>query len=116
MADTAMNAAQFDTYTQGKTLTYAQEGITLFGVEQYRSNRNVTWAIDGGECQRGVWYESKGNICFRYNNDPEPACWQFFNTPRGLRAIYMTDPNTITLTATRITTNPLICPGPEVGS
>ncbi len=115
-ADDAMSAAEFDAYTQGKTLTFGVAADTAYGVEQYQANRRVVWSFLDGECSNGVWYESKGSICFRYDFDPEPKCWKFYDAPTGLRAIFMNRPDMSVLYEAKDSGEPLICPGPDLSS
>ena len=115
MAQDPMNAAEFDAYTKGKTLTFGVAGDPSYGVEQYFENRRVIWSFLDGDCNNGVWYESKGSICFRYDFDPVPKCWQFFDEPDGLRAVFMNRPDMSVLYEAQDSTEPLICPGPNLG-
>lgn len=115
-ANDGMSAAEFDAYTLGKTLTFGSAGNDAYGVEQYQPNRRVVWSFLDGECSNGVWYESKGSICFRYDFDPEPKCWKFYDEPEGLRAVFMNRPKVSTLFEARNSSEPLICPGPDLGS
>ena len=115
-ADGAMTAAEFQAYTQGKTLTFGVAGAPAYGAEQYKSNRRVVWSFLDGEFNNGVWYESKGSICFRYDFDPEPKCWKFYDDPNGLRAVYLNDPSASALYEAQDSTEDLICPGPRVGA
>ncbi len=114
-AQDAMTAAEFDAYTRGKTLTFGNAGQDAYGVEQYQDNQRVVWSFLDGECSNGVWYESKGSICFRYDFDPEPKCWQFFAEPDGLRAVFMNRPDSSVLYEAQDSQEPLICPGPNLG-
>ncbi len=115
MAQDPMTAAEFDAYTKGKTLTFGRAGTQAYGIEQYQDNRRVVWSFLDGECSNGVWYESKGSICFRYDFDPEPKCWQFYDDPDGLRAVFMNMPDTSVLYEAEDSDEPLICPGPNLG-
>lgn len=115
-ADDAMSAAEFDAYTRGKTLTFGIAENEAYGVEQYQENRRVIWSFVGGDCSNGVWYESKGSICFRYDHDPEPKCWKFYDEPNGLRAIFMNRPDTSVLYEAQNSDVPLSCPGPDLSS
>ncbi len=115
LADGPMDAAAFDAYTQGKTLTFGVAGNPAYGVEQYQPNQRVVWSFQDGDCSNGVWYESKGSICFRYDFDPEPKCWKFYDEPSGLRAVFMNRPDTSVLYEAQDSSEPLICPGPDLG-
>lgn len=112
--DAPMSAADFDAYSRGKTLTYSVDG-RVYGAEQYLPGRRVIWAFEGQACQRGTWTESAGQICFHYEGDPEPACWQFFPGPEGLTARFASDPEGTALKEIAQSPAPLSCPGPEVG-
>ncbi len=112
LAETPMSGAEFEAYATGKTLTYAFNG-GVFGTEEYLPGRTVRWAFTEDVCQFGRWYEKETQICFLYEDDPDEQCWQFFNTPTGLRAQYM-DGGT-QLSEVEQSTTGLGCPGPDVG-
>ena len=115
-AEKAMNAEAFDTYTAGKTITFGRTGEPAYGIEQYQSNRRVVWQFIGGDCKNGVWYESKGDICFRYDGDPEPKCWKFYDDPEGLRALFTNRPEPGVLYQAQDSAEMLYCPGPDLSS
>ncbi|MFT6076118.1 MAG: hypothetical protein ACJAZ1_003050 [Yoonia sp.] len=108
-AQDAMSGAQFDTYVTGKAITFRTITNPEFGVERYLSNRRVMWSAFDGTCQYGVWFESKGNICFRYEGDPEHKCWEISKGPNGLRGVYTTRPNTTIIYELLGREDPLIC-------
>ena len=108
-ADGPMNAAEFETYVTGKTLSFGTEGTASYGVEQYLPGRRVIWSGAPGECTNGVWYESKGSICFRYDTDPEPKCWAVYAEPDGLRAVFTTRPGTTVIFESMREQLPLSC-------
>ena len=111
-----MSAAEFERYSTGKTLFYATQG-QAYGAEQYLSGRRVIWTFLDGECAEGVWYESGGQICFRYDHDPEdPQCWSFFRATAGLTARFENDPDQTELVEVNQSREPLICTGPDVGA
>jgi hypothetical protein len=115
-ADTPMSAAEFDAYTKGKTMTYAQNG-EVWGREQYLPNRQVIWAFEGQECKRGTWDEpAPGLICFAYEDDPaDLECWRFFADAGRLLAQSEGSDSAQPLAAIEETDAPLACPGPDVG-
>ncbi len=114
-AETPMNADQFEAYVTGKTLTFGGRGQDPYGAEQYTPGRRVIWTFLDGDCAEGEWYQDGANICFVYDFDTGPQCWQFFAEPNGLRAEFMNDPGTSVLYEAREGAEPLICPGPKVG-
>jgi hypothetical protein len=109
-----MNGAQFESYVEGKTLYFGQNG-QAYGVEEYLDDRRVRWSFLDGECKDGVWYEDQGMICFVYEDNPAPQCWSFFQEANGLRAIFENDPNATTLYEAQQNDDPMMCLGPEVG-
>lgn len=111
-----MSAAEFERYSTGKTLYFATDG-QAYGAEQYLVGRRVIWTFLDGECSEGVWYESRGMLCFRYRHDPEdPQCQSFFDTPGGLRVRFENDPTETEYVELFQSREPLNCSGPEVGS
>lgn len=89
-AQDTMGAEEFDAHVTGRTLTYRTESNPSFGVERYLPGRRVMWSTFDGICQYGVWFESKGDICFRYEGDPEHKCWTIHDDPGGIRGVYTT--------------------------
>jgi len=110
-AEAPMNAEEFDAFVTGRIVSFGTQGNPGFGVEQYLEDRRVIWSRGDGTCQNGVWYESKGNICFRYDGDPEPKCWAIYRDGEGMRAIYATQPATTVIFETEPYSVPLICDG-----
>ena len=109
-----MSAAEFDAYTRGKTLFYAQNGET-YGAERYLSNRRVEWSFLDGECKSGSWYEDAGKICFTYDENPAPQCWRFREGASGLIAQFENDPTTTELYEAQNSGQDFTCLGPKVG-
>ena len=92
-AEGRMDAATFDAYVTGRTVTWGFGAGFVHGIERYMDGRRVMWSSETGICQYGVWFESKGDICFRYDGDPARKCWAISHTPDGLRAIYTSQPS-----------------------
>lgn len=118
LAQDPMSAEEFDAYSVGRTLTYAESG-TIYGVEEYLPGRRVRWAYTADECREGYWYEDGPDICFVYEHDMVPQCWQFFQEERGLRAKFMGAEEGREagreLYEAQKTDKPLACLGPNVG-
>jgi hypothetical protein len=110
-----MSAEAFDAYTRGQTFTYGT-GATPYGAEEYLENRRVRWSFLDGRCQDGEWYEENGLICFVYDDNPDPQCWSFYQTPGGIVARFEDDPSQTTLYEITRSPEPLMCLGPEVGT
>ncbi|SFD93310.1 hypothetical protein [Roseivivax sediminis] len=111
----AMSGAEFDAYTEGKTLYFGQDGAA-YGVERYLPDQRVVWSFLDGECKTGRWYEQSGQICFVYEDNPTPQCWSFYRAPQGgLRAVFENDPARTTLYEARQDEEPMLCKGPDVG-
>ena len=108
-AQEGMTADEFDAYVTGRTITFSTVTNPSFGVERYLPGRRVMWSTFDGICQYGVWFESKGDICFRYDGDPEHKCWTIFDDPAGLRGVYTTNPNTTVIYEVPDQEDPLIC-------
>ncbi|MEL6915702.1 MAG: hypothetical protein AAFP13_14490 [Pseudomonadota bacterium] len=112
--DTPMTAAEFEAFVTGKTLSYGRQGEAPYGTEEYLPDRQVRWAFTGEECKDGVWYAEGALICFVYDDDPEPQCWQFFAGPDGLRADFAGREDA-PIYSVRESEEPLFCPGPRIG-
>ncbi|WP_370229038.1 hypothetical protein [Cognatishimia sp.] len=113
-ADTPMSAEAFDRYTRGKTLYYS-EGGTRYGAEEYLDQRRVRWSFLDGQCQEGRWFASGQDICFVYEDNPDPQCWQFFLEPGGLSAKFTGDSASTTLYEITGAEEDMLCLGPEIG-
>ncbi|QUJ77165.1 hypothetical protein KDD17_03835 [Sulfitobacter albidus] len=109
-----MSAAEFDAYTQGKTLYYGNNG-EAYGAEIYLPNRRVRWTFLDGECKDGEWYEDSGLICFVYEDRPDPQCWSFELGTRGLIARFENDPAQVPLYEANESTEEFLCLGPKIG-
>jgi hypothetical protein len=110
-----MSAEAFDSYTRGQTFTYGA-GAEPYGAEEYLDNRRVRWSFLDGRCQDGEWYEDGDLICFVYEDNPDPQCWSFYQTPRGIVARFEDDPAQTTLYEITRSPEPMMCLGPEVGT
>ena len=114
-AEPALGAAEFDAYTQGKTLTYGSGGVA-YGAEEYLPDRRVRWSFLDGDCRDGEWFPKGDQICFTYEDRDTPQCWSFFLTPEGLAARFENDPGAEALYEGDAAKEPLLCLGPEVGT
>jgi hypothetical protein len=108
-AQDRMNADEFEAYVTGRTITFRTDTNPEFGVERYLPGRRVMWSTFDGICQYGVWFESKGDICFRYEGDPEHKCWAIFDEPDGMFGVFTTRPNTTVIYEIPDQDDPLIC-------
>ena len=109
-----MTALEFEKFTQGRTLTYRQNG-TPYGTEQYIEGRRVRWSFLDGECSDGSWYPEADMICFSYANDEPPQCWRFYAKGDALIAELgniLDDPRQY---EAHDAAEPLLCLGPEIG-
>ncbi len=113
-AEAPLSAEAFDAYVTGFTITYQQEDL-VFGIEEYLPDRRVRWSVAPGHCLYGIWYPDGEDICFVYEDNPNPHCWTF--RMRGGRLAAEMDgamPGSDLVETDRSTT-PLPCPGPDVG-
>ena len=114
LAETPLSPDAFDRYTRGKTLYYSSDG-SRYGAEEYFDQRRVRWTFLDGQCKEGSWYASGQDICFVYEDTPEPQCWSFFKEGSGLRAVFENDPASTTLYEAQQDDEPMLCLGPDVG-
>jgi len=110
----SLSGAEFDAYTRGKTLFY-DFGGTTYGVERYLPNRRVVWSFLDGDCKEGIWYEQNGQICFVYEDRPDPQCWVFTRSSQGLIAQFEGNPEATELYEAADVDEDMVCYGPEVG-
>ena len=113
-AQTPLSAEAFDRLTLGKTLYYFNNG-RAYGVERYLRNRQVIWSFLDGECQYGTWYDSPPYICFEYDSELGPQCWQFFEENGQLRAVFEDGSDGATPYVADEAPEEMVCLGPEVG-
>ena len=114
LAETPMTADEFDRYTRGKTLYFSSNG-ERYGGEEYFENRRVRWSYLDGQCKEGVWFVDGADICFVYEDNPTPQCWQFFLDGGGLSARFTGDEADSTLYEIEGADEEMLCLGPEVG-
>ena len=103
-----MDGAAFDAYTKGKTLFYGQNGET-YGAEIYQDNQRVFWSFLDGICKAGSWYEDAGQICFVYDDNPDPQCWAFHTDDGKLVAKFENLPTSTQLYEARDSDEQMIC-------
>lgn len=113
-AQAPMTAEEFEAHVTGRTLSYGV-GDDLYGAEEYRPDRRVTWSFLDGRCEEGEWYPRDDAICFVYAFDPDPHCWRFFRQDDGLRAEFLGPDSLGTLYEVGEAEDGLNCLGPEVG-
>ncbi|MGH1354374.1 MAG: hypothetical protein ACRBBS_04770 [Thalassovita sp.] len=114
LAEAPMNGAEFDAFTRDKTFYFAEDGQP-YGAEEYLPDRRVRWSFLDGRCKDGQWYEDAGQICFVYEDRPDPQCWSFFDNPAGLVARFEGPSGGTILYETRQSDKPMMCLGPDVG-
>lgn len=114
LADTPLSPDEFDRYTRGKLLFYSADG-ERYGAEEYFDRRRVRWSFLDGQCKEGSWYVSGEDICFVYEDNPEPQCWQFFLEPGGLSAKFTGREDATTLYEVGDDGDEMLCLGPEIG-
>ena len=115
LAEPALSAAEFDALTLGRTMTWSEYG-QVYGVEQYLPDRRVRWTVLGDDCKAGHWYEEAGQICFVYDGDPVPDCWEITLNGAGMLAHFVTNPTDDEPVVVQETTEPMACFGPKVGA
>jgi hypothetical protein len=113
-AQKPMSGAEFQSYVTGKTLYFGESGQP-YGAEQYLKDRRVRWSFLDGKCKNGLWYEQDSQICFVYEDNPDPQCWSFYREGDGLRAVFENDPANTVLYEANQSPDPMLCLGPDVG-
>lgn len=113
-ADRPVTPEEFERLVTGKTYSYAN-GSATYGAETYFDNRRVRWSFLDGECTDGEWYVAGEQICFVYDDIPDPQCWQFYMRGGRLTARFQNDPTATELYETQQRDEPLYCKGPDVG-
>lgn len=114
LAEPTLSAEEFDALTLGRTMTWAEFG-SVYGVEQYLPGRKVRWTVVGDDCRTGNWYPDGSAICFLYEGDIDPYCWEITASVAGFRARLATDPPESEPVVVEDTTEQMACLGPEVG-
>lgn len=117
-AERVVSAEEFEQMVTGKTLHFDRQSQP-FGAEQYFDDKRVIWEFENGngECQRGIWFENtSGQICFVYDTDPAPQCWEFLEGDDGqFRARLDGSAPADDLVTNRVSREPLDCPLPDLG-
>ncbi|QJF52038.1 hypothetical protein [Roseobacter ponti] len=114
VAEGVLDGEAFDAYTRGKTLFYGQDGAA-YGAERYFADRRVQWTFLDGECKEGEWYEQAGQICFVYEDNPDPQCWTFRKNGDGLTADFKNVPGMTELYEASDLDEEMICLAPNLG-
>lgn len=109
-----MDGAAFDAYTRGKTLFYGQNG-QAYGAEIYLEDRKVRWSFLDGECKDGFWYEQADQICFVYEDNPDPQCWAFSRSNGRLVARFENEPGATELYEAEDIGEEMVCLAPNLG-
>lgn len=110
LAQDSMSAVEFEAYVTGKTITFRTPNNPSYGIERYLPDRRVMWSDFSGICKYGVWYENKGDICFRYEDVAQAQCWTMFDDgAAGLRGHYTNVPDSTVIFEARDADAPLIC-------
>lgn len=109
-----LSADEFQDFIGTSTVYYGRNG-NPYGAEQYLPNRKVIWSFLNNECQYGVWYDRKDQICFIYEGQSSEICWHFMEVDGNKAARVIGDDPENDLVALTQNDEPLHCPGPDVG-
>jgi hypothetical protein len=116
-AETPVGPDAFEGMAEGRTMYFTLDGAP-FGAEQFLSGRRTLWRFAQNDCEPGRWHGAAEAICFVYDSLDGPICWRFLQTDDGFVAALI-EHGTETgfrLDLDRIDSQPLPCPGPQVGS
>ncbi|WP_134013876.1 hypothetical protein [Litoreibacter halocynthiae] len=113
-AETKMTPSQFETFTRDTTVFFNRHDAP-YGAEQYLRDRRVIWSFLDGTCQRGIWFGEGDEICFLYDDQPDALCWYFFDDGVRQSARIVGDDPADDLVVVGKSSDPLVCPGPDVG-
>lgn len=115
-AERVVSAAEFEAMVSGQTVYFERHGQS-YGSEQYFPDKRVIWAFEGGQCNRGIWFENTaGEICFVYESNPVPQCWHFLEMPSGgFQARAIGAPPSDDLVRSGQDDVPIDCPLPDLG-
>lgn len=80
-----MTGGEFRALSEGYTLHFEDMTGEYFGSEQYFEDGRTLWRPRNGECERGVWAEDRGRICFLYVVGL--ACWKLFREAGDVTAL-----------------------------
>ena len=114
LPETPLTAAEFESHVLGKTVTYA-DSAGVYGIEEYLTDHMVRWSVAPELCQYGTWYPEGDNICFVYEDAPDPSCWTFWLRGNALTALQVNAPLGSELHEVAANDQGLPCPGPDVG-
>jgi len=116
-AQQVLNGEAFDALSQGTTMYFSNNG-QYYGSEQFLPNRRSVWRAQDGSCVNGKWAEVDGNICFLYDNDNGPHCWEVLQTDSGLTITSANGPPGVPPLVLELSgqdTTPIVCTGPKFG-
>lgn len=111
-AETPLSATEFESFSQGKTLSFMFEG-TVFGREMYLPNQKVVWQEGwNGACHLGRWRTgATGEICFEYEGalGDRPHCLRFVEEAGSVWVYSVREPEKKPLKVVRKSRKPLSC-------
>jgi hypothetical protein len=113
-AQTMMTADEFDAWSLGKTLDFANSS-GVFGSEEYLPGRQVRWAGMDGQCMHGHWFGGDQMICFAYEQDSRLHCWTLWREGDSVTARSVHDLPDDPPRHVAEAQSPLVCQGPDVG-
>ncbi len=114
LAEEVLSPEDFESYANGKTLYFAQQGQP-YGVEQYLPGQQSIWQYADGTCTKGVWFARKQMICFIYEGDGEEQCWHFLQKGERFAARADGREPDADLEVIWKDERPISCKGPGVG-
>ncbi len=112
-AQDLMTPTEFEAWSTGRTLDYFIDG-QYWGSEQHLNGRQTRDADAEGPCRQGIWYPQGDAVCFVYVGIAGDHCWRFWRRDGTVMAEILGAPDA-PQAEVRLSSEPLACPGPEVG-
>ena len=115
LAEPLDTAQKFQDYVGGKTMFFHLGDGRIHAAETYLSDQKVRWSLATGACLEGEWWAQGGQICFTYENNPDPQCWTVEVTSSGLTATSDAPENPLVIFEAVGAEGEQLCLGPKVG-
>jgi len=93
---------------EGKTVHYTVDG-QHYGTERFYGKGRATWQFPSANCEDGLYWPAKENLCFRYGT---VSCWSVVEDAENIMTATSQDGFSVVID--RIDNAPLQCDGNPV--